>query len=70
MPISFDSSYEMYIEAVDGLGLHHRAWVDGITLDENGEPYFSADQMWNGSEGSIFDAAGNPLWTMNDLLYH
>lgn len=60
--IPYGSRYSMYVEAVDGYGLHHVCLISVENINDKGEPSKEEDWEWRyGAEGFLYDAQGNPL---------
>ena len=67
--IPFGSTFDLYIEVVDGYGLHYRVLIDHTEVDSDGRPVDDEYGHWRGFEAGIYDNDGNALYVPGEELY-
>jgi hypothetical protein len=67
--IPFGSTFDLYIEVVDGYGLHYRVLIDHAEVGSGGKLMDDQYDHWQGFGASIYDDNGNALYMIDEKPY-
>lgn len=66
--IPFGSTLCLYAEVTDSYGLHHRALIECMNIDEEGQRIYDDNEwMWRGAAAEIYDENGDLLYSEYEI---